>query len=110
MDDRSEDLFITQTAPEYEMLEQSVDYDCSYLDSQYERNWSVPVGNVEYWDFSDQKDNSSVAPSLPIVNDCTCGQNSAFVPLVADDYFADDENVSRNFNISICNCSLVVMS
>ena len=35
-DDSAEDLFITQTAPEYECLKQEEEYDCSYLNSQYE--------------------------------------------------------------------------
>ena len=96
MDDSSEDLFITQTAPEYEMLDQNDDYDCSYLNSQYEQNWSVPLGEVKYWDFSDQHDNSSVAPSLPIVNDYTTKKacEPEFDPLVTEGYFVDDENVS----------------
>ena len=93
MDDSSEDLFITQTALEYKMLEQDDDYDCSYLNSQHEANWSVPLGDVEYWDFSDQKDNSSVAPSLPISNEYT--KKPSFDSLVSEEYFADDENVSK---------------
>ena len=89
-----EDLFITQSAPEYEFLEQNEEYDCSYLDSQYEQNWSVPVGDVEYWDFSDQRDNSSEVPSSPFENDYTRARKDSFEVLVSDDYFADDENVS----------------
>ena len=91
--------------------------DCSYLNSQYGSNWSVPFGDVEYWDFSNQKDNSSVAPSLPIVNDYTHGDNSAFIPLVGDDYLADDDTVSKNIiylNVMslvfcCCNCMCLVL-
>ena len=70
-DDSAEDLFITQTAPEYECLKQEEEYDCSYLNSQYEENWSVPVGEVEYWDFKDHIDNWSSVPSSPFENDYT---------------------------------------
>ena len=97
-DDSGEDLFITQTAPEYKPLEGEEDYDCSYLNSQYENNWSVPVGEVEFVDFSDQRDNSSVVPSQPIKNDWTRNEENVveekFDPLVAENYFGDDENVS----------------
>ena len=92
MDDSSEDLFITQSAPEYEFLEQNEEYDCSYLDSQYEDNWSIPLGDVEYWDFSNQPDNSSVAPTLPL--DYRKPVEKGFEKLVSDDYFAEDKNVS----------------
>ena len=96
MEDSGDEMFITQTAPEYQMLEHEVDYDCSYLNSQYEENWSIPVGEVEYWDFTNQPDNSSVAPSLPIVNDYTGNSEPepAFQPLIGEEYFGDDEDVS----------------
>ena len=95
--DSAEDLFITQTAPEYQILEESEEYDCSYLNSQYEEYWSVPIGEVEYVDFSDQRDNSYDVPSLPIKNDWTDDQDvveEKFDPIAAEGYFADYENVS----------------
>ena len=58
LDDSGDELLITQTAPEYKFLEQNEEYDCSYLNSQYENNWSIPVGKVEYWDFSNKPDTS----------------------------------------------------
>ena len=104
-DSAADDIFITQTAPEHNILDQSVEYGCDYLDSQYESNWSIPMGDVEYWDFTGHPDTSSVAPSLPLHNDFTSNQQEPFVPLDSDDYFADDENVSlSNFWAHSVNC------
>ena len=64
LNDSCEDMFITQTAPGYKFLEQDEEYDCSYLDSQYESNWSIPLGEVEYVDFTYQADNSSEVPEV----------------------------------------------
>ena len=94
LNDSSDDLFITQTAPEYKFVAQDEEYDCSYLNSQYEANWSVPVGEVEYWDFSNERDNSSEVPSSPFENDYTRARKQAFEEILSDDYFGDDENVS----------------
>ena len=94
LDDSGDELLITQTAPEYKFLEQNEEYDCSYLNSQYENNWSIPVGKVEYWDFSNKPDNSSVIPSFPFENDYTKCHEEDFQVLVSEDYFSDDENVS----------------
>ena len=94
-DDSGDDIFITQTAPEYSMLEQNEDYDCSYLNSQYESNWSIPLGDVEYVDYSNQHDNSSTVPSSPLVNEYSRQVEENFEPLISEDYFADDENVSK---------------
>ena len=93
-DDSGDDIFITQTAPEYKDLEQDEEYDCSYLNSQYKQNWSVPLGEVEYWDFSNQPDNSSDVPSSPLKNDYTGPAEQVFDSLVFEEYFADGENVS----------------
>ena len=97
-DDSGDDIFITQTAPETDnILDQSVEYECDYLNSQYEENWSIPLDNVEYCDFSNQPDNSSVAPSLPLVNDYTRKRNGKeFDGIISEEYFADDE-VSQIF-------------
>ena len=93
-DDSGDDIFITQTAPEYKDLEQDEEYDCLYLNSQYEQNWSVPLGEVEYWDFSNQPDNSSDVPSSALENDYTGPAEQVFDSLVSEEYFADGENVS----------------
>ena len=88
LDDSHNELFITQTAPEYKFLEQNEEYDCLYLKSQYKNNWSIPVDQVEYWDFSNQPDNSSVIPLSPFENDYTKACEEDFQVLVSD------ENVS----------------
>ena len=68
-DDSGDAIFLTQnTFSERNTssdLQKSQECDCPYLDSQYESNWSIPMGEVEYWDFSETPDNSSIAPSLP---------------------------------------------
>ena len=63
----------------------------------------VPVGEVEYWDFSDQHDNSSEIPNSPFENDYTRARKQAFDSIVSDEYFADDENVS--FIALVCSIS-----
>ena len=93
LNDSSDDMFITQSAPEYEFLEQNEDYDCSYLNSQYEENWLILLGEVEYVDFSNQHDNSSEVPQV-LENDYTIAHEQNFEHLVAEGYFGDDENVS----------------
>ena len=94
LNDNCDDLFITQSAPEYQFLEQDEEYDCSYLDSQYEENWSIPVGEVEYWDFSNERDNSSEVPSSPFENDYTKAREPPCNKIVSEEYFGDDENVT----------------
>ena len=93
LNDSCEDMVITQTAPEYKFHEQDEDYNCSYLDSQYESNWSVPLGEVEYVDFSDQPDSSSEVPEV-LENDYILACKCNFEELLSEGYFGDDENVS----------------
>ena len=54
--------------------------------------------DVVYYDFSDQKDNSSVAPDLEtfLADKRKRESNEAeFVKVIGDEYFADDEEVNE---------------
>ena len=49
--------------------------------------------DVTYWDFSNQPDNSSVAPSTQEIVEMF-GDKSSIEPMVSEAYFADDEKVN----------------
>ena len=58
---------------------------------------------ITYWDFTDHPDNSSTAPSTQEIVEMFGDKQEPFVPIVSDEYFADDEKVSLFILCIICS-------
>ena len=95
--DSGDEIFITQNSFKTQTAAEAVDFienDIFWNDID---NHSFPK-DVVYYDFSNQKDNSSVAPDLDEFLAQKAKKekvDSEFVDIVGDGYFADDEEVSN---------------
>ena len=94
--DSGDEIYITQNSFRTQSAAEAVEYlenDMFWNDID---DHSFPE-DVVYYDFSNQKDNSSVAQDL---DDFLANKKqSEFVPVIGDEYFADDEEVCNRFLI-----------
>ena len=97
-DDCASQLFISQSKITTQRASEAVNF------LENDKFWddiddhSFPE-DVVYWDFSDQVDNSSIAPSLPLKQSHESNQNldaqfCDIEEIISEDYFADGEEVS----------------
>ena len=96
--DSGDEIFITQSTFNTQCAAEAVDFIENEIFWNDIDDHSFPE-DVVYYDFSNQRDNSSVAPdvdklfgSIPKVEN----SNEGFVPIIGDGYFADDEEVSMS--------------
>ena len=100
--DSGDEIFITQNSFRTQTAAEAVQFlenDMFWNDID---DHSFPE-DVVYYDFSNQKDNSSDAPDLKMFlaeKKSNEAKNSEFVQVIGDGYFADDEEVNYWFLIA----------